>query len=61
MVRPRRLELPRELNPTRSLVWRVYQFRHGRTLKYSIGHLVVYPISCALFTDNDRHRQQYLL
>ena len=30
MVRTRRLELPRDLTPTRPSTWRVYQFRHVR-------------------------------
>lgn len=30
MVRPRRLELPRDLTPTATSTLRVYQFRHGR-------------------------------
>ena len=30
VVRTRRLELPRDLTPTRPSTWRVYQFRHVR-------------------------------
>ena len=29
-MRTRRLELPRDLTPTRPSTWRVYQFRHVR-------------------------------
>ena len=32
MVRTRRLELPRELNPTATSTLRVYQFRHVREI-----------------------------
>ena len=32
MVRTRRLELPRELNPTATSTLRVYQFRHVRKI-----------------------------
>ncbi len=32
MVRSRRLELPREINPTATSTLRVYQFRHDRTV-----------------------------
>ena len=32
MVRLRRLELPRGVNPTATSTLRVYQFRHSRTL-----------------------------
>ena len=32
MVRTRRLELPREINPTATSTLRVYQFRHVRKI-----------------------------
>ena len=34
MVRPRRLELPRDINPTATSTLRVYQFRHDRTFVF---------------------------
>jgi hypothetical protein len=33
MVRSRRLELPREINPTATSTLRVYQFRHDREIE----------------------------
>ena len=33
MVRTRRLELPREINPTATSTLRVYQFRHVREIE----------------------------
>ena len=37
MVRLRRLELPRGVNPTATSTLRVYQFRHSRTLFRGLG------------------------
>ena len=39
MVRLRRLELPRGINPTATSTLRVYQFRHSRT-KRCIPHVI---------------------